>query len=135
MTGLFSPGRYNQGYRALLQKAINWLSASRANITKMWENLECLRRSLRPPSEGLSQITTHTPPLAFQAHTWAGSCLLQDRLSKSHQGQIVSLTLLRALHPDPVAWKVSSPACCALSHPEKRESSSHSPNKERQSQG
>lgn len=135
MTGLFSPGQYNQGYRALLWKAINWLSAPRATITKMWKNLECLGRSLRPPSKGLSQITIHTPPLASQVHSWGGSCLLPDRLSKSHQGQMVSLTFLRALHSDPVAWKVSSPACRALSQPEKRESPSHLPNKERQSQG
>lgn len=38
-----------------------------------------LRASLR-------SITTHTPPLASWARSWAGSYLLQDRLSKSHQG-------------------------------------------------
>lgn len=49
MAGLFSPGQYNQGYRVLLWKVINWLSAPRAicvaTITKMREKLEYLRRS------------------------------------------------------------------------------------------
>lgn len=81
----------------------------------------------------LKEITTHTPPPASQAHSWAGSSLLQDRLSKSHQGRIVSLAFLRAPHSDPVAWNATNPAHCVLSHPGVYPS--HLPNKERPSQG